>query len=119
MQVRAKAACDEKSKLETHTTDGTESKLGNDSESETDSGESTEADDGTSSKDGCYSEDWLEDLPRLPTSWKHRCIPHLDDPIWTSVRALFDLSWFRRVWIIQEVVVAPSVKIVCGKWIVD
>jgi hypothetical protein len=119
MQVRAKAGCDEKSKLETYTTDGTESELGNDSECETDSGESTEADDGTSSKDGPDAEDWPEDLPRVPASWNDRCIPHLDDAIWTSVGAVFALSWFRRIWIIQEIVAAPNVKIVCGKWIID
>jgi hypothetical protein len=125
MQVRAKAACEEKSKLETDATDGTESEVGNDSECETDLGKSTEADDGTSSKDWSNSKDWSSskdwpaDLPRVPTSWNDRCIPHLDDAIWTSVEAVFALSWFRRVWIIQEIVAAPSVKIVCGKWIID
>ncbi|PMD47662.1 hypothetical protein L207DRAFT_415975, partial [Hyaloscypha variabilis F] len=64
-------------------------------------------------------EEWPKYLPKIPASWHGRSIPPLDDDIWTSVRALFDLSWFRRVWIIQEVVAAPVVKIVCGKWIID
>jgi hypothetical protein len=117
MQVRAKAAVDEKSKPGTYITDETESELGNDSE--TDSGESTETDAGTSSVDGPIAEDWPEDLPRVPASWNDRCIPHLDDAIWTSVREVFALSWFRRVWIIQEIVAAPNVKIICGKWVID
>jgi hypothetical protein len=119
MQVRTKAACDEKALLERDTTDGIEPELGNNSSFETDSGESMETGDGTSSKAEPYSEEWPEDLPRVPASWKHRCIPRLNDAIWTSVGALFDLSWFRRVWIIQEIVGAPYVKIVCGKWIID
>ena len=118
MQVRVKAACDKKSKFETFTTDGTKSELGNDSDCETSSGESTDTDE-LSSKDGPDAEDWPEDLPRVPASWNERCIPHLDDAIWTSVEAVFALSWFRRVWVIQEIVTAPNVKIVCGKWIID
>lgn len=117
MQVRVKAACD-KSKLETYTTDGTKSELGNDSEYETSLGESTEAD-GMSSKDGPDAGDWPEDLARVPASWNERCIPHPDDAIWTSVGAVFALSWFRRVLVVQEIVAAPKVKIVCGKWIID
>ena len=72
-----------------------------------------------SSKDEPDAEDWPEFLPRVPACWKERCIPHPDDAIWTSVGALFAVSWFRRVWVIQEIVAAPNVKIVCGKWTVD
>jgi hypothetical protein len=119
MQVRAKAACDEKSKHETLKPGSARSDLENHSECETSSSESIESDDDTSSEDEPYSEDWPSELPRLPSSWKQRSIPHLDDPIWTSVMALFNLPWFRRVWIIQEIVGATHVKIVCGKWIID
>ena len=118
MQVRVKAACDEKTRIETYTTDRTKSELGNDSECETSSGESTEAD-GMSSKDGPDIEDWPEDLPRVSASWSERCIPHPDDAIWTSVDAFFALSWFRRVWVIQEIVAATNVKILCGERIID
>lgn len=118
MQIRVKAAFDEKSGVETYTTEGTKSELENDSECEMSSGESTEAD-GMSLKDGLDAEDWPEDLPKVPVSWNDRCIPHPDDAIWASVGAVFALSWFRRVWVIQEIVAAPNVKIVCGRWIID
>ena len=113
MQVRYKDACEAKS------THRTESEHGTELEERTDSGQSTETEDEAGSNDGFGSEDWPKDLPTIPTSWNNRCIPPLDDDIWTSVEAVFNLPWFRRVWIIQEVVAAPVVKIVCGKWIID
>jgi hypothetical protein len=82
-------------------------------------GESTKSRKRRSSNRRICSEDWPEDLPRVPASWKHRSIPDLDAAVWSSVGALFRLPWFRRVWIIQEIVGAPHVKIVCGKWIID
>lgn len=118
MQIRAKAVCDDKSRLRTYTTDGAKPVSGNDSECETSSGESTEAD-GMSSRDRPYPEDWPKDLPRVSASWNDRSIPHPDDAIWASIGAVFALSWFRRVWIIQEIVAAPNGKILCGKWIID
>ena len=118
MQIRAKAICEKEMEFETYTADGTDSELGNDSESELSSDESTEAN-GTRPRDERDAEDWPVNLPRVPVSWKERTIPRLDDAIWASVGELFSLSWFRRVWIIQEIVAAPSVKIMCGKWMVD
>ena len=116
MQVRFKAACDEKLKLERERADEeAEENLEIQSAGEPDSGESTKSRKRTSSNRRICSEDWPEDLPRVPASWKHRSIPDLDAAIWNSVGGLFRLSWFRRVWIIQEIVGAPHVKIVCGK----
>ena len=112
MQVRVKAACDEKTEF------GTNPEFGKDSESESSLEESTNAD-GMSSEDGPNAKDWPEDLPRVPTAWSERCIPYPGDAIWASVEAVFALSWFRRVWIIQEMVAATNVKIVCGEWIID
>ena len=88
MQVRYKNACGTISTHETGTSDGAESGGGAELEERTDSGQSTE------------TEDWPKDLPTIPTSWNDQCIPPLDDDIWTSVEAVFDLPWFRRVWII-------------------
>ena len=62
---------------------------------------------------------WPETLPSVPPSWANSNIPDQDDPIWSSVKALFNLPWFRRVWIIQEIVAAPTVRIICGKWNID
>jgi hypothetical protein len=64
-------------------------------------------------------QDWPEGLPRIPASWQDDSIPHLHDEVWTCVKALFSLPYFRRVWIIQEVVAALNVKIVCGNWTID
>jgi hypothetical protein len=120
MQVRFKSACDEKSKLERERADEeAEENVEIELADETDLGESTKSRKRTSSNRLICSKDWPEDLPRVPASWKHRSIPDLDAAIWSSVGALFRLPWFRRVWIIQEIVGAPHVKIVCGKWIID
>jgi hypothetical protein len=120
MQVRFKNACDEKSKLERERADEeAEENFEIELAGETDLGESMKSRKRTISNRWICSEDWPEDLPRVPASWKHRSIPDLDIAIWGSVGALFRLPWFRRVWIIQEIVGAPHVKIVCGKWIVD
>jgi hypothetical protein len=120
MQVRFKAAGDEKSKLERERADQeAEDNLEIELADEIDLRESSKSRKRTSSKRRICSEDWPEDLPRVPASWKYRSIPDLDATIWSSVGALFHLPWFRRVWIIQEIVGAPHVKIVCGKWIID
>lgn len=66
---------------------------------------------------GRDSEDWPEGLERCPTSWGKGAIPPLHDSFWAQVAALFNDTWFRRVWIVQEAVVSPNVKIVCGNQI--
>ncbi|KAJ4290882.1 hypothetical protein N0V90_010078 [Kalmusia sp. IMI 367209] len=71
------------------------------------------------SKDGDDLYEWPAGLPRIPSSWHGNRIPSLRSPIWTSVKALFALPYFRRAWIIQEVVASPNVKVVCGKWLID
>jgi hypothetical protein len=45
-------------------------------------------------------------------------LPLSNSPIWTSIEELFRLPYFRRAWIIQEVVAAHRVKIVCGNWVI-
>ena len=118
MQIRVKAIYEKGIDSETYTADGAKSEIGSDSESDFSSGESNEAN-GMITRDEGDVEDWPEDSLRVPASWNERTIPRPDDAIWASVGAFFSLSWFRRVWIIQEIVAAPSVKIVCGKWMVD
>lgn len=120
MQIRFKNAYDEKSKLERERADEeADENFEIELAGETDLGESMKSRKRTISNRRICSEDWPGDLPRVPASWKHRSIPDLDAAIWASVEALFRLPWFRRVWIIQEIVGAPHVKIVCGKWIID
>ncbi|RYP53097.1 hypothetical protein DL768_001874 [Monosporascus sp. mg162] len=64
-------------------------------------------------------EEWPKDLAHIPPSWKKKSIPPADDSTWTEIGALFERPWFERAWIIQEVVVATSVRVVCGKWMID
>lgn len=86
---------------------------GTDDERSTTTGDDTEADNESE------TEDWPDDLAPIPESWNDSSVPPLGDDIWTSIRSLFDLPWFRRVWIVQEVVAAPVVNIICGKWVID
>jgi hypothetical protein len=60
-----------------------------------------------------------EHLPQIMSTWGGNRLPPFDSPLWTSVKALFSLPYFRRAWIIQEVVAAPIVKFVCGQWLID
>ncbi|KAH8698045.1 hypothetical protein GQ44DRAFT_733432 [Phaeosphaeriaceae sp. PMI808] len=114
LQVSSKASLDEKSNHETNDQYLTKAKHGIDAV-----GESTPHGNEKSFNVNTNSDEWPKSLPKIPTSWKGGSIPPLDDPIWGSVKALFGLPWFGRVWIIQEIVAAPNVKIVCGKWVVD
>ena len=41
-------------------------------------------------------------------------LPSQYAPEWRGFLAIFDVPYFRRVWIIQEVAVAPSVTVLCG-----
>jgi hypothetical protein len=116
MQVRFKAACDERLTRERERVEQEAEE--NPEFDETGSGGRLKPTP-TSSRDQIFSKHWPEDLPSVPVSWKYRSTPDLKAPIWASVKALFSLPWFRRVWIIQEIVGAPHVKIVCGKWIID
>lgn len=37
------------------------------------------------------------------------------DPIWVSISRLLNRRWFTRIWIVQEVVLANELVVVCGK----
>ncbi|KAF2474923.1 uncharacterized protein BDR25DRAFT_255455 [Lindgomyces ingoldianus] len=60
-----------------------------------------------------------ENLPSVVATWDKRSASLLEYPIWTSIQGFFELPWFRRVWVIQEIAVSRAVKIVCGKWTID
>ncbi|KAL2678839.1 hypothetical protein Neosp_009591 [[Neocosmospora] mangrovei] len=64
-------------------------------------------------------EEWPKDLARMPETWRKRGLPPPDDPIWAEIGALFERPWFERAWIIQELLVATSVRVICGKWMID
>ncbi|KAF2262434.1 hypothetical protein CC78DRAFT_618494 [Lojkania enalia] len=42
-------------------------------------------------------------------------LPHLSSPIWDRFYQVLESEWFNRLWIIQEVALARSVKIMCGR----
>lgn len=65
------------------------------------------------------SVDWPRNLPTCPKGWNKRGLPPSLDPIWSKTADFFRNDWFRRVWIIQEVVIARNMKLVCGKYIID
>ncbi|KAF2823081.1 hypothetical protein CC86DRAFT_409849 [Ophiobolus disseminans] len=130
MQVRVKAAIDERARRCKSANSETDVKEEADIQNELSpieeapsedtmsvdgSDKSDESDESNESED----DDWPEDLPKVPESWRDDSIPHLNDSIWTVVKALFSLPFFRRVWIVQEIVAAFNVKIVCGKWTID
>ncbi|CZR67283.1 uncharacterized protein PAC_17182 [Phialocephala subalpina] len=43
-------------------------------------------------------------------------LPPVGDPAWIPYRAFWGRPWFRRVWVIQEFLLARDVLIVCGEW---
>lgn len=62
---------------------------------------------------------WPQKLKIIPESWVRQPKPHSGDPIWQDIKHFFNRTWFRRAWIVQEAVAAPTVTVVCGKWIFD
>lgn len=57
---------------------------------------------------------WPKDLPHPPLSWEGSSIPGAESQVWADVVAFFRRPWFRRAWIVQEAVAAPTVTMVCG-----
>nr|RBQ89273.1 hypothetical protein FVER53263_03656 [Fusarium verticillioides] len=43
-------------------------------------------------------------------------LPGLGDPAWKALAKLWARPWFRRVWVIQEFVLSPDVRMFCGEW---
>jgi hypothetical protein len=71
--------------------------------------------------DEVHEDDEVDECDRSSSSalWESNRIPPLHDPVWASVRAMFENPYFRRVWVIQEVIAARGVKVVLGKWLFD
>jgi hypothetical protein len=42
-------------------------------------------------------------------------LPLEDDPVWRAVYALFNRPYFRRGWMIQEIVLAQEIEVLCGE----
>jgi hypothetical protein len=43
-------------------------------------------------------------------------LPHGQAKIWKDLRAFWARPWFRRIWVIQEFVLAKDVTMICGEW---
>ncbi|ENH69448.1 Heterokaryon incompatibility protein 6, OR allele [Fusarium oxysporum f. sp. cubense race 1] len=43
-------------------------------------------------------------------------LPDLEHPAWKALVKLWGRPWFRRVWVIQEFVLSPDVRMFCGEW---
>jgi hypothetical protein len=59
---------------------------------------------------------WPKGLPRVPLTWQYPGLPPVKSDVWKHIAVLFQREWFRRAWIVQEVVLASEVRIVCGSW---
>ncbi|SCN99248.1 related to heterokaryon incompatibility protein (het-6OR allele) [Fusarium fujikuroi] len=43
-------------------------------------------------------------------------LPDPEDPAWKALAKLWARPWFRRVWVIQEFVLSPDIRMFCGEW---
>ncbi|KAK9788173.1 putative Heterokaryon incompatibility domain-containing protein [Seiridium cardinale] len=59
--------------------------------------------------------EWPVDLPSTPLYWAGHKIPPPNSTVWEAIDALFGRDWFERVWIMQEIILAPDVIMVCGR----
>ncbi|KAK9425919.1 putative Heterokaryon incompatibility domain-containing protein [Seiridium unicorne] len=59
--------------------------------------------------------EWPVDLPSIPLYWAGHKIPPPNSTVWEAIDALFGRDWFERVWIMQEIILAPDVIMVCGR----
>lgn len=41
-------------------------------------------------------------------------VPPVEDPLWGHISRLLSRKWFNRLWIVQEVVVASDLNVMCG-----
>lgn len=55
-----------------------------------------------------------DSVKEAPKSWRPNKIPPVEDAAWVAIKKLFDRKWFRRVWIVQEVILASELTLVCG-----
>lgn len=61
------------------------------------------------------SDPWPDYLAQIPPAWAGKEVPGLTDGIWDDIDMLFERSWFKRIWIVQELVLPSKAFIVCGR----
>ncbi|KAB8207040.1 heterokaryon incompatibility protein-domain-containing protein [Aspergillus parasiticus] len=53
--------------------------------------------------------------PTMPSSNRYQDIPPLGRIFWNNLGKLLERKWFRRIWIVQEIVLARDIMVLCGK----
>jgi hypothetical protein len=43
-------------------------------------------------------------------------LPAFGDPAWAALEAFWRRPWFRRIWVVQEFVLAQDILMICGEW---
>ncbi|CAG7556487.1 unnamed protein product [Fusarium equiseti] len=54
--------------------------------------------------------------PSMREIFEEYGLPGLGHPAWKALAKLWGRPWFRRVWVIQEFVLSPDVRMFCGEW---
>ncbi|EWZ99831.1 hypothetical protein FOWG_00219 [Fusarium oxysporum f. sp. lycopersici MN25] len=54
--------------------------------------------------------------PSMTEIFEECGLPGLEHPAWKALAKLWGRPWFRRVWVIQEFVLSPDVRMFCGEW---
>ncbi|KAI1039028.1 hypothetical protein LB503_007834 [Fusarium chuoi] len=69
---------------------------------------------------GRHGMEVLRDIGSIPPPMRvileEHQLPGLEHPAWKALAKLWGRPWFRRVWVIQEFVLSPDVRIFCGEW---
>jgi hypothetical protein len=58
---------------------------------------------------------WPQNLPPIPSDWSGD-VPDPTDPVWDHIQKFLCRGWFHRVWVVQEIVFASKVRLICGAW---
>ena len=60
-------------------------------------------------------DEWPKNLPPKPSTWTENSPPP-EDTIWADIGKFFERDLFQRIWVVQELVLATDVRILCGDW---
>lgn len=63
---------------------------------------------------------WPQEHKPVPSSWRGGRGPREDEiEVWQSIETLLDRGWFKRAWIVQEIVLAQKTVLYRGDWSMD
>lgn len=52
--------------------------------------------------------------PSIPTTFEAIGLPPYSHSVWTALGSIMSRSWFSRVWTLQEAVLPPKARVLCG-----